>query len=258
MKNFDYFGVMIDCSRGAVPGVSALKNFLDIIAKMGYNCAMLYTEDTYEIPTEPFFGYKRGKYTLSELSELDEYANGLGIELIPCVQTLAHLNAIFRWDCYKKNILDIDDIMIIGEERTYDLIEKMFKALSETLKTRKLHIGMDEAHHVGLGKFLDKNGFKNRYDILLYHLNRVCDIAKKYGYETLMWNDMFFRLVQNGDYRTDADVNFPAEVTEKIPENCKMVYWDYYAEKAEVYGAMIENSRKLSDNIWFAGGAWCW
>lgn len=102
MKNFDYFGVMIDCSRGAVPGVSALKNFLDIIAKMGYNCAMLYTEDTYEIPTEPFFGYKRGKYTLSELSELDEYANGLGIELIPCVQTLAHLNAIFRWDCYKK------------------------------------------------------------------------------------------------------------------------------------------------------------
>ena len=258
MKNFDYFGVMIDCSRGAVPGVSALKNFLDIIAKMGYNCAMLYIEDTYEIPTEPFFGYKRGKYTLSELSELDEYANGLGIELIPCVQTLAHLNAIFRWDCYKKNILDIDDIMIIGEERTYDLIEKMFKALSETLKTRKLHIGMDEAHHVGLGKFLDKNGFKNRYDILLYHLNRVCDIAKKYGYETLMWNDMFFRLVQNGDYRTDADVNFPAEVTEKIPENCKMVYWDYYAEKAEVYGAMIENSRKLSDNIWFAGGAWCW
>ena len=258
MKNFDNFGVMIDCSRNAVPSVPALKTFLDMISKMGYNCAMLYTEDTYEIPTEPFFGYKRGRYTLSELSELDEYAKSIGIELIPCIQTLAHLNAIFRWDPYKKNLLDIADIMMIGEERTYELIEKMFKTLSQTLTTRKIHIGMDEAHYVGLGKFLDQNGFGDRYELLLSHLSRVCDIAKKYGYETLMWNDMFFRLAQNGDYRTDENLEFPPEITEKIPENCKMVYWDYYAERAEIYRAMMESSQKLSDNIWFAGGAWCW
>ena len=258
MKNFDYFGVMIDCSRNAVPSIPSLKNFLDIISKMGYNCAMLYTEDTYEIPTEPFFGYKRGKYTLSELKEIDEYAQSIGIELIPCIQTLAHLNAIFRWNCYKNNILDIADIMLIGDDHTYELIEKMFKTLSETLKTRKIHIGMDEAHYVGLGKFLDKNGFGDRYELLLSHLARVCDIAKKYGYEALMWNDMFFRLAQNGDYRTDKYLNFPPEITEKIPENCKMVYWDYYAEKEEVYRAMMESSQKLSDSVWFAGGAWCW
>lgn len=258
MENFNYFGVMIDCSRCAVPNVPALKSFLDIIAKMGYNCAMLYTEDTYEIPTEPFFGYKRGRYTVAELAELDEYAGGLGIELIPCIQTLAHLNAIFRWDCYKRNIFDIADIMMIGEERTYELIEKMFKTLRSCFKTNKLHIGMDEAHYVGLGRYLDKNGFGDRYKLLLSHLSRVCDIAKKYGYETLMWDDMFFRLVQKGDYRTENDVSFPSEVTENIPENCKMVYWDYYAEKTEVYRAMMENSQKLSDDIWFAGGAWTW
>ena len=45
MKNFDLFGVMIDCSRNAVPNVAGLKRFFDIISQMGYNLAMLYTED---------------------------------------------------------------------------------------------------------------------------------------------------------------------------------------------------------------------
>ncbi len=257
MKNFDYFGVMIDCSRNAVPSVAGLKKFFSIIAKMGYNCAMLYTEDTYEVEGEPYFGYKRGRYSLSELRELDEYAAGLGIELIPCIQTLAHLGAILRWGEYRK-IHDIDDILMIDDERTYELIEHMFRSLSKTVRTRKLHIGMDEAHHVGLGKYLDRHGFGNRYDLILRHLNRVAEIAKKYGYELLMWEDMFFRLMQNGDYRTDEIMNFPKEVTERIPENCTMVYWDYYGEKRAVYDGMIVSSRKLSRDIWFAGGAWTW
>ena len=257
MKNFDYFGVMIDCSRNAVPSVSGLKKFFDLISKMGYNCAMLYTEDTYEVESEPFFGYKRGRYSLAELRELDEYAKSRGIELIPCIQTLAHLNAIFRWPKYDK-IKDIADILMIDDERTYEFIENMISSLAKTVSSRKLHIGMDEAHYVGLGKYLDRHGFCNRYEILLKHLNRVCETAKKYGYEVLMWEDMFFRLMQNGDYRTDTVVDFPKEIAENVPENCAMVYWDYYGEKREVYDAMIASSYKLSDNVWFAGGAWIW
>lgn len=257
MKKFNCFGVMIDCSRGAVPTVPSLKRFFDIISEMGYNCAMLYTEDTYEIPTEPFFGYKRGRYTAEELRELDLYAESVGIELIPCMQTLAHLNAAFRWDCYCK-IKDIDDVLLIDDEHTYELIDKMFASLSSCIRSRKIHIGMDEAHNVGLGKYLDAHGFTDRYDLLLRHLSRVCEIAKKYGYETLMWEDMFFRLVKSGDYRTGEDVDFPKEIKEKIPENCSMVYWDYYAESSDIYRAMCKNSQKLTDDVWFAGGAWCW
>ena len=55
MKNFDSFGVMIDCSRNAVPSVAGLKRFFQMLSGMGYNCAMLYTEDTYEVKDEPYF-----------------------------------------------------------------------------------------------------------------------------------------------------------------------------------------------------------
>ena len=257
MKNFNYFGVMIDCSRNAVPSVAGLKTFLEIIAKMGYNCAMLYTEDTYEVEGEPLFGYKRGRYTAAELREIDEYAAGIGIEVIPCIQTLAHLNAIFNWKAYEK-IKDIDDILALDLERTYEFIENMLASVSKNLKSRKLHIGMDEAHNIGLGKYLDRNGFGNRYELLLTHLTRVCEMAKKYGYEVLMWEDMFFRLMLKGDYRTDKIVDFPEEITSKIPDNCSMVYWDYYGNTRDQYDAMITSSKKLSRDVWFAGGAWIW
>ena len=255
MKNFDKFGVMIDCSRNAVPNVSGLKKFFDIISKMGYNFAMLYTEDTYEVEGEPFFGYKRGRYTPAELRELDEYASSVGIELIPCIQTLAHLRTILRWDEYRP-IFDIDDILLCDDDRTYELVENMFKTLRKTFKTHLIHIGMDEAHNVGLGKYLDRHGFTNRYDLLVRHLSRVCDIAKKYDFEPMMWSDMFFRLVKGGRY--EPVESFPDEIQNNIPGEISLVYWDYYHEEYEAYTAMIDSHKKLTDKVWFAGGAWCW
>ena len=257
MKHFDSFGVMIDCSRNAVPSVSGLKRFFDVISKMGYNCAMLYTEDTYEVKNEPRFGYKRGRYSMEELKEIDRYAASVGIELIPCIQTLAHLNSIFRWGEYKK-IQDIDDILLMEDERTETLIENMFATLSEAISSRKIHIGMDEAHNVGRGKYLDRHGLCDRYEILLRHLNRVCEIARKYGYEPMMWSDMFFRLGNKGEYYVDEPIQFSKEVTDKVPADCTMVYWDYYSNNATRYDAMLESHKNLAEKVWFAGGSWVW
>ena len=74
IKNTKRLGVMLDCSRGAVYTVEALKKYIDVLAKMGYNSLQLYTEDTYEIKEEPYFGYMRGRYSADELRLLDFYA----------------------------------------------------------------------------------------------------------------------------------------------------------------------------------------
>ena len=55
-----YFGVMLDCSRNAVMKPSAIKKFVDYLSAFGYNMLQLYTEDTYEVKNEPYFGYLRG------------------------------------------------------------------------------------------------------------------------------------------------------------------------------------------------------
>lgn len=258
MKNFDYFGVLIDCSRDAIPNLGGLKRFFDAISKMGYNMAMLYTEETYEVENEPYFGYKRGRYSMEELRELDRYAASVGIELVPCIQTLAHLGSLTRWREYRHKIFDIDDILLIDDPRTYELIENIFSTLSKTFTSHRVHIGMDEAHHVGLGKYLDKHGYSDRYALLLKHLKRVCEIARKHGFENMMMaNDLFFNM-SPGVFCSDEVRDFPPEITEKVPRDCEMVYWDYFATDPARYDAMIKSTAKLSKNFWFSGGTWTW
>ena len=258
MKHFDSLGVMIDCSRNAVPNIQALKRFFDIIAKMGYNTVFLYTEDTYEVENEPYFGYKRGKYSMAELQELDAYASSLGIEMIPFIQTLAHLATLKRWRAYRHKVFDIDDILLIDEPRTYELIENMFATLAKTFRSKRVHLGLDEAHHLGLGKYLDEHGFTDRYALFLKHLNRVCDIARKYGFETMMMaNDLFFNMAP-GVFCSDEVRDFPPEITENVPHDCAVVHWDYFGTEEKRYDAMLLSSKKLSEQVWFSGGAFTW
>lgn len=249
------FGAMLDMSRNAVMKPSEVKNFAKILKSFGYNMIQLYTEETYEVDGEPHFGYMRGRYTKDELKDIVEYCDSIGVEVIPCIQTLAHLNQIFRYDEYAK-IKDVSDILLVGEERTYELIENMFKTIRQVFHSDYVHIGMDEAHLLGLGKYLDRHGYRNRFDILSEHLARVIEISKKYGFKPMMWSDMFFRLANHGGYYTLGDV-ITDEIVEKCPDGVELVYWDYRHDKS-YYDNMIDQHKKFGKGTWFAGGTWCW
>lgn len=254
MKDFDTLGVMIDMSRNAVMSTGGLKRFLPLLREMGYNCVMLYTEDTYEVDGEPYFGYMRGRYSKEEMKEIDAFAAGLGMEVIPCIQTLAHLNTAVRWG---KIPVDCHDILLTDDERTYELIDRMFATLSECFTSRRIHIGMDEAHMLGRGKHLDLHGYEDVSTIMKRHLDRVCRLADKYGYEVMVWSDMFFRPWNQGQY-TIPKCEIPQEVIRALPESVIPVYWDYYQPDGQIFSDMIENHQQLSSKTWFAGGVWGW
>ena len=127
---FPDFGVMVDISRNAVLRPEAARKLIRLCALMGYSFVGLYMEDTIDIPGEPYFGYQRGAMTPEELKDLDQYAAGLGLELRPYLQTLAHLNQIMRYQRYDE-IRDTEDILLAGDERTYRLLDKLLKTVSE-------------------------------------------------------------------------------------------------------------------------------
>ncbi len=253
---FKRFGAMIDMSRNAVMSVPALKKWIDISASLGYTALYLYTEDTYEVQNNPCFGYMRGRYSEAEMKEIDNYGFEHGIEVIPCIQTLAHMNCIVRWPdyCYHK---DIDDIMLADDEFIYQLIDDMFATLTRNFRTRTVNIGMDEAHNIGRGQYLDKHGNCDRTEIFLKHLQKVADIAKKYGCEVAIWSDMFFRLATGGNYYV-SNAGIDTSVSEKIPENVQLVYWDYYSTDKKRYDSMLKAHTALKKGSWFAGGLWSW
>lgn len=253
---FKRFGTMLDCSRNGVMTVKALKRWIDLTADLGYNTLLLYMEDTYEMEGQPYFGYMRGRYTKEELKEVDRYAQSKGMELIPCIQTLAHLNAIVRWPAYQKHV-DTGDILLAGDEAVYELIDRMFATMSECFATRTVNIGMDEAHMIGRGKYYDLHGDRDRSQILVEHVKRVAKIGKKHGLTLAMWSDMFFRLAAGGEYY-EQNANIDESIKEQIPDNVELIYWDYYSTEKARYDGMLSAHNKLKEGTWFAGGLWTW
>ncbi len=79
-----YFGVMLDMSRNGVMKVEQVKKFAKILSSFGYNMIQLYTEDTYEVDGEPYFGYMRGRYAKSEIKEIVKYCESIVADLKFC------------------------------------------------------------------------------------------------------------------------------------------------------------------------------
>lgn len=253
---FETVGMMFDASRGAVPRPDTFRSFLRKMALMGMNLGMMYTEDTYEVPGQPYFGYQRGRYTDAELRALDDYADLLGIELCPCVQTLGHLNRALHWPAMQ-HLRDNDEVLLADSEETYSFLRQILAAASAPYRSKRIHIGMDEAHGVGMGAHLRLHGYEKPYDILRRHLQRVLDIVNELGLSPMMWSDMYFRLESptNGYY----DGPMPSrQAVEAVVPGVELVYWDYYHMREAEYREQLKKHEALCAPTVFAGGIWTW
>jgi hexosaminidase len=254
---FDTFGVMIECSRNAVLTTEYFKKWLRRLALTGCNLAMLYTKDTYELPDEEFFGYLRGRYSISELQEIDAYAAKLGIEMIGCIQALGHLEPVLRWPAYGP-IRDTPSVLLTSTEKSYKLIGKMLDFFSKAFKSRRIHLGMDETHDLGRGKYMDLNGYKCGYDIYNEHLGKVSKQCKERGLSFMIWSDMFFRMGSKTQDYYDQACEIPDDVKENIPTDAQLVYWDYYHKDEAFYTEWIRRHKKLGFPPFMASGIWTW
>ncbi|NLB60722.1 MAG: beta-N-acetylhexosaminidase, partial [Lentisphaerae bacterium] len=250
-------GIMLECSRNAVSQVAYLKQWLRRMALLGYNWVMLYTKDIYELPAEPYFGYLRGRYTLAEIQELDAYAAALGIEMSACLQALGHLEPVLKWPAYAM-IRDTSSVMMVGKEESYQLVEKMIQFWSRALRSRRIHVGLDETHDLGRGRYLDLHGYRRGFDLFNTHLRRVVRICRSYDLQPMIWSDMYFRLgSRNMDYY-DPQSRIPQDVVRRIPRQVNLVYWDYYHADKNFYLEWIERHRRMGFEPVMASGIWTW
>ncbi|CEP14685.1 hypothetical protein [Parasitella parasitica] len=254
---FDTQGVMIDCSRGGVLRPKTVYFLLNNMALMGLNMLQLYTEDTFEMDGEPMFGYLRGKYTLRELSLIDDYAFDLGIEVMPCIQTLGHMGQVLQWQQYFY-LRDNTEVLLAESEPTYDFIEKMILAATRPFRSKRIHIGMDEAHGVGEGRYTQLYGYKNPTQLFLEHLQRVNEICIRSNVEPMIWSDTAKNNSLQGYYDESNNPATP-ELIENMPRNMKLIFWDYYHTTSDIYSQKIQQHRQMGcQDPWVATSAWTW
>ncbi len=146
----------------------------------------------YEMPDKyPHFGYMRGRYSTEELKELDDYAYSIGIEIVPCIQTLGHMNKYLRWSEAAK-YRETPIILKPGDEAVDELIRDMLVWASKPFRSKRIHVGLDEARQLGLGTSLKRDGYRNQLDIFLEHVNKVAKMCEELGLHPMMWNDLVF------------------------------------------------------------------
>ncbi|HJD29302.1 MAG TPA: beta-N-acetylhexosaminidase [Candidatus Blautia avicola] len=249
-------GFMLDCSRNAAANPGKLRSLVRRLAKMGMNQLFLYMEDTYEVPEHPYFGAYRGRYTREELRDLDKYCALFGVELVPCIQTLAHLHNFLRWHD-SRLLRDTGDILKVGSGEVYAFIRNLLESLRSCFSTRNIHIGMDEAHMLGLGNYLRENGYEESSVLIRRHTDRVLELCQETGWTPMMWSDMYITANTGGGYY-NVKASTDTSGWEKPPRELGMVYWDYYNTRKDIYHHMLRVHKALSDRVIFAGGIWNW
>ncbi len=266
---FKTLGVMPDCSRNSVLTVAHFKQWLRRCALLGYNQAMLYTEDVYELPGEPYFGYMRGAYTEAELREIDRYAAAMGIEMVACIQTLGHMAHVFKWPAYAR-IKDTNGTLLTLVPETYALIDKMLGHWSKVFKSRRINLGMDEAVDIGKGRGSDRHGpLRPANELFFNHLKKVAALCRKHGLQPMIWSDLVFWVdtPARGFQEAYYDVNLSAaqakSIRTRLPDNIELIYWDYTGDvqaptDPTPYVRRIAKHRAVGREPVMASGCWAW
>ena len=245
MSVFKNCGILIDMSRDAVMTLPALKNYIDIIAKLGYDTLYLYMEDTYELAEYPMFGYMRGRYTQQELKEINSYCIRKELEVVPCIQTLGHMEQYLRY-VQANSVRDTTTELLCGAEETYKLIDVMLKTMRDCFSAERIHIGMDEAFSLGTGQYYTLHGYENKSDVFRKHLNRVCEICRKYNFVPMIWDDVARSLMKA---ETDIDLGTVLPDLELVP-------WSYGCHTATHVKKILDINKQFKRPITFAATAW--
>ncbi len=256
---FKTAGAMPDLSFGSPLKVDTICRLIDYMAVMGLNMILLYIEDLYELPSRPCFGHQRGRYSPDELRAIDDYAHEYGIEAIPCIQTLGHLDKYLHW-AEAGDVKETARELSVDKEASYAFIREMLTESTKCFRSKRVHIGMDEAWGLGRGlTTVNKYGYRDQQELFVEHLNKVIKITDEMGLRAMIWNDFIFCLnSKNGVDKYDPDTVVPKAIIEKFPKNVDLVFWHYGEEALDCDDDMLKKNLAFGNNVIFCGGLMMW
>jgi len=240
--SFPNRGVMLDISRGKMPTLDYLKLLIGLLSDLKYNILQLYSEDKLALSKHPDIGRLTGTYTEAQIRELDAFAQSRFIELQPCIQTFSHMHGVVRLPGY--NHLAENDVLFsfaAGNDAVYAYLDDVFSETLPWFSSKTLNINLDEAYDLGTG--FSKPAVKKygKGEVLLSHIRRVVEIARRHGAEKiLMWGDFAVR---------------HPELITRLPENTVVLDWNY---NPLPQFPTLEAFRKAGVPFWAAGGVSTW
>lgn len=237
--SIEYRGWMDDISRGPIPTMDLIKEQIKTLSKYKLNFFNLYTEHVFKVDEHHGIAPTEG-LTTDEIKELTEYAKKYHVEVIGNQQCFAHAEKTLRIPYYnsiKDNVYNVNP----GSEDTYKFYEDIFAEVAPAYSSELFNINCDETDGLGSGyakEYVDSIGMANAYSA---HINKICDILKKYDKRVMMWGDI---------------AHSHPEIIEQLPDSTIIVAWSYV--NSDDFNDLIKPFKDSGLEFMIAPGVNCW
>jgi len=254
---YRFRGFHLDVARGGVPTVNTLKKLLKWLYILKYNYLALYLEDLFPWEKYKDIGVVRGRYSREELREVIEYGKKLGVEVIPSLELLGHMERILVLPPYRKfsewhnpaeGVLDASD------EEARNFAKDLLKEVVEFFPSEYIHIGGDETWALGRGKSLDKTLRFEGPKLYEEHTKMLVSVVKEHGKKPMIWGDMI-----TAAYLRESEKEVWRSILESpIWRETIVVNWDYTPRPVEHFKNSIKIISDKGLRQIIAPGLWNW
>ncbi len=229
-------GIHVDL-KGYLPKFERLMKDFTRLAQYKVNLVLLELEDKYNYRCAPDVGVP-GAYTFDQLRTLSRHAASLGIEIVPKVQCLAHVDYLLKHPRYR-HLREGDHPYQYcpRNDEVFELWKAMASEVMEALAEHRgyFHLGADEADNLGSCPRCAPHGKAESY---LFHVDRCLDFLIARGRTPILWDDMF------RDPYCSLGPGGAAKIM-PLAEKAILNYWSYgYSGNNNTFPFMAEYRRR--------------
>ena len=234
----------IDC-KGVPPTPRRLVELAEIAASLRYTAVVMEFEDMFPWTVDSRFRCETA-YTADDIRAFREKTAEVGIEVIPLVQCLGHMEFVLKFEEYAHlreiptNIGCLNPLMDESRELVEALVDDVLALLPGVAR---FHLGGDEAWTFGSApetkEFVGRQGKGALY---LKHVGPILDTFARQGIRPMLWHDMM--------------VQWDDDALKTMGEKADLVLWGYAGHPDRMSGAVnadvFKRFGQLGVNMWGA------
>jgi hexosaminidase len=189
--DFPLRGIMLDVSRGKVPTPETLRELVELCVRLKLNVLMLYTEHTFQFRRHPEIGAGSSALEAETLRDLDRFAAERMVELVPCLQSLGHMERVLSLPAYARLAeTPMGWTISPAEPGTYALLRDLYDEFLPNFRSRLFNANCDEPWDLPRGRSAARARELGPGGVYLEHVRRVRDLAAAHGKRTMIWGDV--------------------------------------------------------------------
>ena len=216
-------------------------SYIDLAVEGGYNTLFLYLENAVRTKSTPYFDVNKS-YSEDEIKQIISYATDKGLDVVPALETLGHLEKFFAYEqlipLAEKDEFEVGR-KLYGHKYTCgcisnpDFISFMDTYVKEVVSlfpSKYVHVGLDETFNFAVCERCQeriKNGEPIK-ELFLKYVLHVHELLSSIGKTMMMWDDFF-------EY---------FDVVESLPRDIIMCNWNYMFVSDEPGGHWTNRIKK--------------